>query len=189
MSIDSISFNSLNQGAKNSVATKPAFKGDVDTPIDMLGNNETSATKTGKFKITPEKIKEKTEVFSDNVDAFANSIDKTTNSVTNAVTKTTGATALIAAAFGKIIPTPVKDFFATPLYVTKNGKEVLNEAGQKIFLMKKGSDGVERVVRKFNGKNTLIVLGIASSIVGIYALYKYIKNKGAKKPEPQIAVK
>ena len=186
MSINSVSFNGFSQNAKNNAVSKPAFKGNSDVPIDMLSKNTEKGEKE-KFKITPEKIKEKSEAFSENVDAFTDSLDKTTNSVTNAVTKTTGATAHIGAAFSKIIPTPVKDFFATPQFVTENGKEVLNEAGQKILLMKKGSDGIERVVRKFNGKNTLIALGVASSLVGLYALYKYVKNKNAKKAEQKPA--
>ena len=53
--------------------------------------------------------------------------------------------------------------------------------------MNKGSDGIERVVRKFNGKNTLIALGVASSLVGLYALYKYVKNKNAQKAEQKPA--
>ena len=184
MSINSVSFNGVKPNVSNNVASKAAFKGNSDVSVDMIRENSAAQEKE-KFKITPEKIKEKTEAFSDNVDAFTESLDKTTNSVTNAVTKTTGATALIGAAFAKIVPTPVKDFFATPQFVTKNGKEVLNEAGQKIFLMKKGSDGIERVVRKFNGKNTLIALGIASSLIGVYALYKYVKNKNAKNVNPK----
>ncbi|MBQ7450305.1 hypothetical protein IJS77_02715 [bacterium] len=157
---------------------KVAFKGDALTEIETASpKTETTSEKTETAKINPESIRNSADKIANSVDAVTDGIDRTTNSVTNAVTKTTGAFTLICGAFSKLIPTPVKDFFATPQF-TKN------EAGEMIPLMKKGSDGIERAVRKFNMKNTAIALGITAALITAYTIYKNIKNKA--KPKEKI---
>ena len=160
--------NSVPCSVSACAAQMPAFK---SVNSDMEGSIKMA-------KIDPDTIRTKGGEIADNADAIADTIDRTTNSVTNAVTKTTGACALIMGAFNKLIPASVKDFFATPQFK-------LNEAGEKVLEKIKGSDGVERVVRKFNAKNTAIAAGVAFVLIGGYSLVIYLKNR--PKPTKDIA--
>ncbi len=180
-----------------STPLKPSFRGnDEGDTVEISGETEQTqdapAAEQKKPKITAEDIRKKSEEFSESVDAFAENIDKTTDSVTNAATKTTGAFTLIGGAFAKLIPAPIKDFFATPVVKqVKNeaGKmiDVLDESGHKVYETIKGSDGVERVVRKFNKKHTIIAAAVAAGIGLTIGLVKHFKNKAKKAQKTQQA--
>ena len=172
---------------------KVSFRGDEEgDTVEIKGEAKAEQPK----KLSAEDIRKKSEEFSESVDAFADNIDKTTDSVTNAATKTTGAVTLIGGAFAKLIPAPVKDFFATPQYIEKvvkdeagnilkdeNGKDVI----ERILKTKKGSDGVERVVRTWNKKNTAIAAGVLAAIALTTAIVKVVKNKAKQAEKAQKA--
>ena len=191
------------QEMKSTPASTPAvstplknvsFKGEPEEDtVEIKG--ETKEAEKPK-KLSAEDIRKKSEEFSESVDAFADNIDKTTDSVTNAATKTTGAVTLIGGAFAKLIPAPIKDFFATPQYIEKvvkdeagnilkdeNGKDVI----ERILKTKKGSDGVERVVRTWNKKNTAIAAGVLAAIALTTAIVKVVKNKAKQAEKAQKA--
>ncbi len=156
-----------------------SFKGEPEEDTVEIKGETNEAEKPRK--ISADDIRKKSEEFSETVDAFADNIDKTTDSITNAATKTTGAVTLIGSAFAKLIPAPVKDFFATPVV-----KEITEE-GEKIFETKKGSDGVERILRKWNKKNTAIAAGILAFIAITTAVVKAVKNKAKQAEKAQKA--
>lgn len=157
---------------------KVSFRGDAEgDTVEIKGEAKAEQPK----KLSAEDIRKKSEEFSESVDAFADNIDKTTDSVTNAATKTTGAVTLIGGAFAKLIPAPIKDFFATPVV-----KEITEE-GEKIFATRKGSDGVERIVRTWNKKNTAIAAGVLAAIALTTAIVKVVKNKAKQAEKAQKA--
>ena len=177
------------QEMKSTPASTPAvstplknvsFRGEPEEDtVEIKG--ETKTAEEQPKKLSAEDIRKKSEEFSESVDAFADNIDKTTDSVTNAATKTTGAVTLIGGAIAKLIPAPVKDFFATPVV-----KEITEE-GEKIFATKKGSDGVERIVRTWNKKNTAIAAGVAAAIGITIAVVNHFKNKAKQAEKAQKA--
>ncbi|MBR6163271.1 hypothetical protein IKQ26_05240 [bacterium] len=176
------------QEMKSTPASTPAvstplknvsFRGEPEEDTVEIKGETKEAEKTKK--LSAEDIRKKSEEFSESVDAFADNIDKTTDSVTNAATKTTGAVTLIGGAFAKLIPAPIKDFFATPVV-----KEITEE-GEKIFATKKGSDGVERIVRTWNKKNTAIAAGVAAAIGITIAVVNHFKNKAKQAEKAQKA--
>ena len=186
-----------------STPLKPSFRGnDEGDTVEIQGDSAAETDKAGeqkKINLSPEEISNKAQQVSESADAIADGVDKTVNSVTQATTKVTGAFTLIGATIAKMIPAPIKDFFATPVVkqvektFEENGVKVkkmvdaLDKDGHKIYETIKNSDGVERVVRKFNARNTGIAVAVAAGIALTVGLVKHFKNKAKNAEKAQKA--
>jgi len=145
-----------------------------------------------KKQISADDIKKKSEEFTSSMEAVADGIDGAANSATQSATKITGAFTLIGGALSKLVPAPIKDFFATPVVKQiqdESGKlvDMLDEEGHKVFETIKSSDGVERVVRKFNAKHTAIAAAALAGIAITIGVVKHFQNKAKKAAKAQKA--
>lgn len=122
-----------------------------------------------KKQLTAADIKQKTDEFTSGLDAASEGIKEATDSVTGAVATVGGATTMVGGALSKIIPKPVKDFFAP---VLKNGDEILKDPE------------TGKVLRKMDWKKMgiagAILAGTITLAIGISHICKRHKAKQAE---------
>lgn len=137
---------------------------------------ETSAEGQTAQKPTIEDFKKKVQDFNDGTKVVADNTKEISDNITKTGKDIAGTFAVITAFISKLIPTPVKDFFAPPQ---------LDEAGEQII--KKGSDGIERVARTLNKTRLGIAAGIVIGGALLFGIYKHVSNKSKQAQKAQNA--